>query len=97
MNSKIEARIESVRLAINVEGVTSENIVEVSKAIYEFVIGDAELPESHDSNAEIKELMTKAFANNSSIKPEMAALHVESDKFTTEDKKAEDDETTEKA
>lgn len=97
MNSKIEVRIESVRLAINVEGVTSENIVEASKAIYDFIIGDAELPESHDSNAEIKELMTKAFANNSYITPEMAALHVESDKLTIEDKKVEDDETTEGA
>ena len=30
MNSKIEARIEAVKLALNVEGVTSENIIEVS-------------------------------------------------------------------
>lgn len=59
MNSKIEVRIEAVKLAINVEGVTSENIVSISDAIYGFILGDAELPENHDANAEMKELMAK--------------------------------------
>lgn len=59
MNSKIEARIEAVKLAINVEGVTSENIVSTSEAIYGFILGGAELPETHDTKAEMKELMAK--------------------------------------
>lgn len=59
MNSKIEARIEAVKLAINVEGVTSENIVSTSNAIYGFILGDAELPENHDANSDMKELMAK--------------------------------------
>lgn len=59
MNSKIEARIEAVKLAINVEGVTSENIVSASEAIYGFILGSADLPENHDANADMKELMAK--------------------------------------
>lgn len=59
MNSKIEARIEAVKLAINVEGVTPENIVKTSDAIYGFILGGAELPENHDANADMKELMAK--------------------------------------
>lgn len=59
MNSKIEARIEAVKLAINVEGVTSDNIVSTSEAIYGFILGGAELPENHDANADMKELMAK--------------------------------------
>lgn len=64
MNSKIEARIEAVKLAINVEGVTSENIMETSEAIAKFILGDSELPETFDSNSTMKELMEK-FSNPS--------------------------------
>ncbi|MCI9284337.1 MAG: hypothetical protein HFJ91_00675 [Muribaculaceae bacterium] len=59
MNSKIEVKIEAVKLAINVEGVTSENIVETSEAIAKFILGDAELPDTHDGNALYKEMMAK--------------------------------------
>lgn len=59
MNSKIELRIEAVKLAINVEGVTSENLVTTSDAIAKFILGDAELPDTYDSNSTMKELMEK--------------------------------------
>ena len=59
MNSKLELRIEAVKLAINVEGVTSENIVGASEAIATFILGDAELPDTHDGNALYKEMMAK--------------------------------------
>lgn len=59
MNSKIEVKIEAVKLAINVEGVTSENIVEISEAIVKFILGDAELPDTYDSNSTMKELMER--------------------------------------
>lgn len=59
MNSKIEVKIEAVKLAINVEGVTSKNIVETSEAIAKFILGDAELPDTHDDNALYKEMMAK--------------------------------------
>lgn len=62
MNSKIEVKIEAVKLAINVEGVTSENIVETSEAIAKFILGDAELPDTYDSNSTMKELMER-FSN----------------------------------
>lgn len=56
MNSKIEARIEAVKLALNVEGVTSENIIEVSDKIASFIIGSAELPD-RDESADIQKRM----------------------------------------
>lgn len=59
MNSKLEVRIEAVKLAINTEGVTSENIVETSAAIAGFILGEAELPETYDSNSTMKELVDK--------------------------------------
>ena len=59
MNSKLELRIEAVKLAINVEGVTSENIVGASEAIAKFILGDAELSDTHDGNALYKEMMAK--------------------------------------
>ncbi len=59
MNSKIEVRIEAVKLAINVEGVTSDNVVETSEALAGFILGDAELPDTYDSNAMMKEMMAK--------------------------------------
>uniref|UniRef100_A0AAU8AUL7 Uncharacterized protein n=1 Tax=Dulem virus 40 TaxID=3145758 RepID=A0AAU8AUL7_9CAUD len=59
MNSKIEARIEAVKLALNVEGVTSENIIDASTKIAAFIVGNAELPNNVDSNAFMKEMMEK--------------------------------------
>lgn len=59
MNSKLEVRIEAVKLAINVEGVTSENVVETSEAIAKFILGDTELPATYDSNAIYKDMMNR--------------------------------------
>lgn len=66
MNSKIELRIESVKLAVNVEGVTPENIIEVSDKIFAFIQGDANLPETFDSNSAMKD-MIKTFGTSSII------------------------------
>lgn len=66
MNSKIEARIDAVKLALNVEGVTSENIIEVSEKIATFIIGDAELPdkdESTDFQKRMMDMVTGAYNN----------------------------------
>ena len=63
MNSKIEARIEAVKLALNVEGVTSGNIIEVSGEIADFIIGSAELPDTYDSNNYLKEMVAKMASN----------------------------------
>lgn len=80
MNSKIEARIEAVKLALNVEGVTSENIIEVSKKIADFVIGEAELPDSYNANSELQAMMAKIAAPN----PEIEKLQLEREKKLTE-------------
>lgn len=64
MNSKIEARIEAVKLALNVEGVTSENIIDVSTKIADFVIGDSNLPEkdpAEDMQKRMMDIMTDAY------------------------------------
>lgn len=48
MNSKIELRIEAVKLAVNVEGVTDKNVIAVSEEIAKYIIGDVTLPEVYD-------------------------------------------------
>lgn len=66
MNSKIEARIEAVKLALNVEGVTSENIIEVSEKIASFIIGNAELPDkdpSEDMQKRMMDMVTGTYNN----------------------------------
>ena len=71
MNSKIEARIEAVKLALNVEGVTSENIIEVSERIASFIIGNAELPDkdpSEDMQKRMMDMVTGAYNNLSASK-----------------------------
>ena len=59
MNSKLELRIESVKISVNVEGVTSENVIETAEKIEAYILGDTELPEWVDPNAQIKELTEK--------------------------------------
>lgn len=101
MNSKIEARIEAVKLALNVEGVTSKNIIEVSNKIATFIISNAELPDSYDSNAYIKEIMAKMATPS----PEIENLRLEREKALTDmvasikskSNEASDSETAEKA
>lgn len=48
MSSKIELRIEAVKLAVNVEGVTDKNVIAISEEIERYILGDAELPEVYD-------------------------------------------------
>lgn len=67
MNSKIEARIEAVKLALNVEGVTSENIIEVSERIADFIVGNAELPEKDESvdfQKQMMDMVTDVYKRN---------------------------------
>lgn len=54
MNSKLELRNEAVRLAVNVKDVTSENVIEVSRKIETYILGDAELPEYFDTQKNLQ-------------------------------------------
>lgn len=67
MNSKLELRNEAVKLALNVEGVTSENVIGTAKAIEDYILGNAELPEWIDTQSQWKELsekfLTKPYAD----------------------------------
>lgn len=101
MNSKIEARIEAVKLALNVEGVTAENIIEVSEKIADFIIGNSGLPDIYDSNGYLKDMVAKMTATS----PEIEKLRLEREKALTDmavnlkntnDEKS-DSETAEKA
>lgn len=80
MNSKIEARIEAVKLALNVEGVTSENIIEESGKIADFIIGNSELPDIYDSNGYLKDMVEKMTATS----PEIEKLRLEREKALTD-------------
>lgn len=79
MNSKIEARIEAVKFALNVEGVSSENIIEVSTKIAAFIIGNAKPPDTYDSNGYLKEMVAKMAPN-----PAIEAERLEREKKLTE-------------
>ncbi len=58
-NSKIEARVEAVRLAALLKDVTSENIVPVSKQIEEYITEGIDLPGIYDPNSYLKDFMSK--------------------------------------
>ena len=68
MNSKIDVRIESVRFAVTVEGVTPENVISVAKEIETYILGDATLPELYDPNSYLKQV-SELLSHNSSFKP----------------------------
>ncbi len=79
MNSKIEARIEAVKLALNVEGVTSDNIIDVSTKIAYFILGDANLPDNNDPNTFMTDIMERLAPN-----PAIEAERLEREKKLTE-------------
>lgn len=81
MNSKLELRNMAVNSALNVEGVTADNVIDVAKKIYDYVIGDVELPEKYDSNEAIQK-MTQMW-NNNNTKHEEEEIIKEAD--TTEE------------
>ena len=67
MNSKLDLRLESAKLAVMVDGVTPENVISLSKEIEKYVIGEAELPESYDPNEMLKnsmEMLNKRFTDD---------------------------------
>lgn len=68
MNSKIELRIEAVKLAVNLEGVNDKNVIAISEEITRYILGDAELPEMYDpkeSQDKILKMMSQMnFLNN---------------------------------
>lgn len=55
-NSKVEVRAEAIRIAQMTMGTTALNIIDVAKQIEAYIIGDANLPELYDPNANIKEM-----------------------------------------
>lgn len=55
-NSKVEVRVEAVRLAAILKDVTSENIIKMSKEIEAFIITGIDLPDVYDPNSYMKDL-----------------------------------------
>lgn len=74
MNSKIELRTEAVKIALNVEGVTSANVIETAKAIESYILGSVELPEYIDPQAQLKELSEKFLSNSFTPKADGKAI-----------------------
>lgn len=68
MNSKFDLRIEAVRLAVNVEGVTPENVISVAKEIETYILGEVTLPEQYDPNDNLKK-MSEIISQASFFKP----------------------------
>ncbi|WP_307996663.1 hypothetical protein [uncultured Bacteroides sp.] len=76
MNSKLDLRLESAKLAVMVDGVTPENVISLSKEIEKYVIGEAELPESYDPNEMLKnsmEMLNKRFTDDYDKNKELQA------------------------
>lgn len=72
IRSKIDARERALELATQLaialfKGGQNCDLIPVAKELYEYLIGDAELPEVTDDNAHIKELLeiaNKSFDNS---------------------------------
>ncbi len=58
MNSKLEVRLEAVRLAAMTEGVSPSTVIVTAREIEEYIIGDAVLPEHYDPNATMTQLVS---------------------------------------
>lgn len=63
MKSKIELRQFAVSSALNLDDVTSETIISTAKAIEEYVLGSAEIPEQYDEASQV-EKMTEMLTKN---------------------------------
>lgn len=63
-DTKLNARIEAVRLAAMVKDVNIENVVEVSKKIADFIIGEANIPEANDKGDIFEKMMERMMEQN---------------------------------
>lgn len=59
MDSKLEVRAMAVKLAAKVARVDTNNIVEVSKKIELYILGDAKLPETNTTEEKTNGMMEK--------------------------------------
>ncbi|MEZ3418326.1 MAG: hypothetical protein K1V99_03015 [Bacteroidales bacterium] len=84
MNSKIEVRTEAVRLALNVEGVGPENVIEVSEKITAFILGDTELPEQNGPSDMMNKL-AEALSGRTGTVSNTNASHEKADNETGEE------------
>lgn len=84
MNSKIELRIEAVKLAANVEGVTDKNVIAVSEKIAKYILGNAELPEVYDPTESQNKILAMMSQMNSFNKPDKYGENTESRTEETE-------------
>lgn len=60
--NRVDIRLESVKIAIQVHAMHTDNLVDIAKKVEEYIVGDAEIPEYVDPNEYIKEaisVMTK--------------------------------------
>lgn len=76
MNSKLDLRLESAKLAVMVDGITPENVISLSKEIEKYVMGEADLPEAYDPSEMLKnsmEMLNKRFTEDYDKNKELQA------------------------
>ncbi|MGJ0790782.1 hypothetical protein [Bacteroides faecis] len=76
MNSKLDLRLESAKLAVMVDGITPENVISLSKEIEKYVMGEADLPEAYDPSEMLKnsmEMLNKRFIEDYDKNKELQA------------------------
>lgn len=72
MKSKLELRQFAVTSALNLDDVTSETIISTAKAIEDYVLGGAELPETYDEVSlldKYKDIFGQSALASSTYKP----------------------------
>lgn len=55
--NRVDIRLESVKIAIQVHAMRLGNMVEIAKEIENYIIGDADIPEYEDPNKLLKTMM----------------------------------------
>lgn len=67
ISNKMDLRHMAVSLALNVEGVTNENIIAVAKEVESYILGDSKLPEvgqQDETMSKVAEMLAKSYLPN---------------------------------
>ena len=60
INSKLDLRLDAAKIAVQLPGTTMENFHERAYRVETYLLGEAELPETDDTYAELKKVVVQA-------------------------------------
>ena len=60
INSKLDLRLDTAKIVIQLPGTTMENFHERAHRVETYLLGEAELPETDDTYAELKKMVKHA-------------------------------------